>query len=216
VNSVTGDGAASLPQPASEAERLLAVTRRVARLSIALALLLELGLLLVAVFSGSYHGMGPFLEDAVQKVAWSFLLCAALALSLAVAAGNGGVVALAALVAAPVASLVSRGALEGVHALAFGTSEPAGPSPYLVAVLRGLEYASLGAALVGLGVRARLGAHHHALVGLATGLLFGGLLLLLASWPALPRVDTLNLLRWVINEVLFPIGCALILYLVRE
>ena len=216
MDSVTQDGAASLPQPASEAARLLAVTRQVARLSIALALLLELGLLLVAVLSGTFHSLGPFLEDAVQKVAWSFLLCAGLALGLTVAAENVGLVALAALVAAPVASLVSHGLLEAVHSLAFSTSEPAGTSPFLVAVLRGLEYAVLGAVIVGLGVRARLGAHHHALIGLATGLLFGGSLLLLASWPGMPQVDTLILLRWAINEVLFPIGCAVILYLVRE
>jgi hypothetical protein len=216
MDTVAQGGAASPPRPAPEAARLLSFTRRVASLSILLALLLELFLLLVAVFSGSFHGMEPFLGDAVQKVAWSFLLCAGLALGLTIAGANVGMVALAAIVAAPVASLVAHGLLEAVHAVAFGTSAPAGPSPFAIALLRGLEYACLGAVVAGLSIRAALRLHHHALVGLVTGVLFGSILLLLTSWPAMPAISALVLLPWAINEVLFPVGCAIILYLVRE
>jgi hypothetical protein len=193
----------------------LALVGRVAWLSVALALGLELLLVVLGIAGGDTSGAAPFVVDAVQKVAWSFLLCASLAVGLVLSHAHPTVSAIAGLILAPVASLVSHSAVEVAHALAF-IGGATGPSPYLIAALRGLEYASLGLLAAWLLNRLWSGAHHFAAAGLAVGVIFGLLVLYLGALPALPILGLLPILRWAVNELLFPIGCALILHHVTD
>ncbi len=119
-------------------------------------------------------------------------------------------VGLAGLVIAPIASLGTRELAMGAQDLAFAAQVAHDPSPLAVAALKGVEYACLGVAVAWLRKRHWAHATHHAAAGLCVGLTFGGCILALtaAAQPLTPVV----LAGWLVNELLFPVGCALVLF----
>jgi hypothetical protein len=181
----------------------------VAGLSIGLAVVLEALLVLAAAVDGSLSGPTPLLVDLAQKVPWGLFVCTGLWLGLVFGHGRLPLSALAGLIGASIGSLLLRAVAEGAHALAFAGS-PAGPSPLLVAAVKGVEYACLGFAVGWLGRRAWAAIHHHAAAGLVVGIPFGGVLLALAAGAQPLNRD--RVAAWVVNELLFPVGCALILF----
>jgi uncharacterized membrane protein YeiB len=78
--------------------------------------------------------------------------------------------------------------------------------------LKGVEYACLGLIVLWLRRQDWSAAVHHAGAGLLVGLLFGGLLLFFTERSAADPLTTAALEAWVVNELLFPAGCALILF----
>ncbi len=116
--------------------------------------------------------------------------------------------------AAPVAFHVARTLHQGTkEALEItGGVASVGESAFLLALIKGIEYACLGAAIGWIGRRPWGGLLFHALVGLAIGILFGGAILALtyASAPEPPSVTVL--VSRGIDEVFFPVGCSLVLF----
>jgi hypothetical protein len=186
-------------------------TLRVVTLSLLLVALLEALLVLSAAASGGIEGPGPFLVDLAQKVPWGVGVCTGLWLGLELGHGRALVAAAAGLVAAPIASLLLRAVAEGAHALAFAP-EPTGPSPLAVAGIKGVEYACLGLLVAWLGKRRWARAHHHAAAGMVVAVPFGLALLALSAASSEVPLDQGRVLAWAVNEMLFPIGCALILF----
>ena len=81
-----------------------------------------------------------------------------------------------------------------------------------MAGIKGIEYASLGFLIGWLGRRSWAAVRHHAAAGLAVAIPFGGLLLLAAGAASQDAVGPERIAAWTVNELLFPIGCALILF----
>ena len=184
---------------------------RVVTLSLLLVATLEVLLVLSAAAGGGLEGPGPFLLDLAQKVPWGVGVCTGVWLGLELGRGRAVVVAAAALVAAPIASLLLRAVAEGAHAMAFAEA-PTGPPPLVVAAIKGIEYACLGLLVAWLGRRSWARIQHHAAAGMLVAVPFGlGLLALSAASSELP-LDTRRMVVWAVNELLFPIGCALILF----
>ena len=196
-------------------------------LTVALATCLELLLVISAVLTGQTRdGAGPFVLDWLQKLPWALIVCVGVWIGLRAGHGRSLVLGLAALLAAPTGSLASRTAAQALQATAFGAgavaqstyapAAPAGPPALAIAGLRGMEYLSLALAVGWLVRRPRAGPHHHAAVGLAAGAVFGtGLLALTAAATGGQLLSPDAMPAWAINELLFPAGCALILYAAR-
>jgi hypothetical protein len=189
-------------------------TLRVIGLSLALAATLELLLVVDAAATGAIEGAGPFLLDLVQKLPWAVIVCTGVWLGLEVGRRRPVAVGLAGLLSAPIASLLARSVAETVHTVAFATAPAVGP--FLIASIKGTQYACLGFALGWLGLRAWARAHHHAAAGLVAGLLFGGVLLVLTVVNSPESASLAQVGGWVINELLFPVGCSLIVFSVRD
>ena len=100
---------------------------------------------------------------------------------------------------------------EGFHAVALAGA-PSGPSPWAVAAIKGVEYACLGGIVGWLGRRTWAAVYHHAAAGLAVAVPFGGALLALTASASQEPLDLGALPAWAVNELLFPVGCTLILY----
>lgn len=184
---------------------------KVAWLSIGLGVAIEILLAASAVALGTASGPKPFVADLAQKVSWSFLVCVGIAFGTAAMRARPPVMGLLGLLAAPlafnVARFVHKGAAEALSVAAGGALEV---SPFLLGLLKSVEYGILGWAVGWLGRRPGASLGHHLAVGLGVGLTFGvGIMALLlgkAGWT-LPAV-----LARGINEVLFPVGCSLALY----
>lgn len=189
---------------------LKAILIRVAWLSILLGLGMQALLVLVRI--GNIQELQPLAAELVQKVSWAFVVCMGLGVGMGVSQAYPPAMGLAGLIAAPVGFYVARSLHKGTSELleiSAATAFAAGPDPFLIALLRGVEYLCLAAAIGWLGQRVWAGAKAYIAVGLVAGLLFGGMLLVLTSKTA-PSAATL--FAWGINELLFPVGCSLILF----
>jgi hypothetical protein len=185
----------------------------VAALSMALAASMEAVQVVATIAAGGHYTAGLGLRDVILKLPWALLVCVGLWLGIVIGHSRPAVAGLAGLIIAPLASLGARATAEAAHGLTFAASAAQTPPPLAVAGLKGLEYAILGLVVAWLQQRRWARASHHAAAGLGAGLLFGGAILALtaAGQPLTPVV----LVGWLVNELLFPVGCALILFRVE-
>jgi hypothetical protein len=217
-HAVAAPAAVSPPAPAQPAQstgaELLRKVLRVAWLSIGLGMALEVLLLTVAAYAGTAgDSPKPFIADLVQKVSWSFLVCVGIAFGTVAAKARAGVMGLLGLISAPVAFTTAKSLHKAVsQAMGMvGGAAVAGPSPLLIAALKVVEYGVLGAALGWLGRSARGSLGAHVGLGALAGIVFGGTIVGVTV-AAGAQADLVSLLGRGIDEVLFPVGCALVLY----
>jgi hypothetical protein len=181
-------------------------------LAVALGFAIEGLILLSFALTGGALAARPFTADLVQKVSWSFIVCVALAVARTASKSTGLMMGMAGLLAAPAGFAIARGLHKGAsQALGLVASAAPGPSPLLVAGIKGLQYAVLGLALGWVAKRVWGGVAAHAGVGFACGLLFGGPLLAL-TFQEMPVLSAATVVARSVNELLFPVGCALVLY----
>jgi hypothetical protein len=197
-------------QPASS---LGATLLRVAWLAIILGLVMEVLLLVLGGALGDVLGLKPLVADLVRSVSWSVFVCVGLAVGTAVAKARIPLMGFLGLLSAPLAFEASRVFHKGtLEALAVAGGGGGGDlSPLLIAAIKGLEYGCLGLGVGWVSQRPWGGALAHVAVGLLVGLVFGGAEIALAA-GATPPPSTADLFSEGLNEVLFPVGCALVLF----
>lgn len=186
------------------------VLLRIAWASVLLGLVMEVLLLIAALLLGSRPGARAVLADTVQKVAWSTIVCLGLGIGTSAAKNAPPIAGVFGLVAGPVGFIVARALHQGVsQALGVALGGVAHPSAAVLAILKGVQYGGLGHGLAWVGKRFGGGGSVMAYVvtGLAVGLVFGGITLFLMSPLATPTLVVRGL-----NEVLFPVGCSLVVY----
>jgi hypothetical protein len=186
---------------------------RVAWLAIALGLLLQLALLLVAAGFGKDISPRPVLAETFKTVTWSVLVCVGVALGRVAAKGRLPLEGITGLLAAPVALTAANAVQKGVAEAVDAAGVPAGPAPLWVLAIKAAEYGALGLALEWVGRRAWHSALRHAAVGLMTGVVFGGLFLAVIVQSAPTPLSTPSLVARGFNELLFPVGCALVVFI---
>jgi hypothetical protein len=211
--AATAGTVATPAAPATPADTAWRTVLRVAWLSIGLGLALEILLLMIVAFSGT-HGDTPlpFVADLAQKVSWSFIVCVGLAFGATAARARPAAMGLLGLISAPAAFIAAKSVHQGVgQALGIAAGAAGLGFPFLVAGLKAIEYALLGAAL-GYAGRKAYGLGIHLAAGLATGIVFGAALLLASVRAAAAPPPLVNLVSSGLNELLFPVGCSLVIY----
>jgi hypothetical protein len=185
----------------------------VAWLAVLLGLLLQLALLLVAAGFGTFAGLRPMLADTCRNVSWSVLVCAGVAVGRVASKGRLPVEGVTGLLAAPLALTAANSVQKGIAEALGAAGVTGGPTPVWVLLLKAAEYAFLGAALGWIGRRAWVGVAAHAGVGLVTGVVFGGAILVLTMQAAPKPLPAGGLVAKAVNELLFPIGCAVVVFI---
>jgi hypothetical protein len=186
---------------------------RVAWLAILLGLLLQLAVLLVAAGFGKDISPRPVLAETVKTVSWSLLVCVGVALGRVAAKGRLPLEGVTGLLAAPLALTAANAVQKGVTEAVDAASVPAGSAPLWVLAIKAAEYGCLGLALEWVGRRAWGSALGHLAVGLLTGVVFGGVFLAVVVQSAATPLSTPSLLAKGVNELLFPVGCALVVFI---
>lgn len=178
---------------------------RVAWMAILLGVVMEIIVLLAGASTKT------ILRDTLSKVAWSSIVCFGVAAGAAAASKiRVPLMGLAGLIAAPAAFAAAR----VVHkAFTFGVGNAGGERLALVFLLAGMkaaEYFTFGLFTGWLASERFEKAWHYAIAGALTGLYFGGLIATVTAsggkGSPIPVVA---------NEVLFPVGCALVLFASR-
>jgi hypothetical protein len=195
------------------APRLGSILLSVAWLSILLGLVIELILVLLAAGYGTFANAKPLVADLVQKVSWSTIVCVGIALGTAASNMRASLMGVMGLLAAPLGFTVARTLHKAVaEALGVAGVAAGGPSPLLIGSIKGVEYACLGALLGWVGNKYWGGALAHIAVGLGAGIFFGGTILGLMDWHSPVSLPLAAFLPGGVDEILFPVGCALVLF----
>ncbi len=211
----SGRSTEATPTSFAKGPNLGAILLRVAWLSVLLGLGMEALLLLFAAGSGLVPQLGEIFAATVQKVSWAVIVCAGLAIGTTVSSVfRAPLMGILGFFAAPVAFHVARSLHQGAkEALEItGGIASVGESVFLLALIKGVEYACLGVAVGWLGRRPWGGLVVHALVGLAIGILFGGAILALTYSSAPQPPPTTALVSRGLDEIFFPVGCSLVLF----
>jgi hypothetical protein len=186
---------------------------RVAWLAILLGLLLQLTVLLVAAGFGKDISPRPLLAETFKTVSWSLLVCIGVALGRVAAKGRVPLEGVTGLLAAPLALTAANAVQKGVAEAVDAAGVPAGPAPLWVLAIKATEYACLGLALEWVGRRAWHSAFGHLAVGLLIGVVFGGVFLAVVVQSSLTPLSTPSLVARGLNELLFPVGCAFVVFI---
>jgi hypothetical protein len=186
---------------------------RVAWLAILLGLLLQLAVLLVAAGFGKGISPRPLLAETLKTVSWSLLVCVGIALGRVAAKGQVPLEGVTGLLAAPLALTAANTVQKVVAEAVDAAGVPAGPAPLWVLAIKAAEYGCLGLALNWVGRRAWHSALGHLAVGLMVGVVFGGVFLTVVVQSATTPLSAPALLAKGLNELLFPVGCALVVFI---
>ena len=197
--------------PASQATPT-AILLRVAWLAVLLGLLMEILLVVFAWLFGTLQDFRPFIADAAQKVSWAMVVCVGLAVARTVAKGQEALVGLAGLFVAPVAFTLARVVHRTATQALAVTTVIVAISPLALAAIKGVEYALLGMAIVWIERQPWGGLTAHVAAGVVAGMLFGGAILALTVAAAPQGLSASALYGWGVNELLFPIGCSVVLF----
>ena len=185
---------------------------RVAWAAVLFGVLLEGLVLLIAAEYGTLKSYKPFLADLGYKVSWSVIVCIGLALGTIAIHKRELMMGLLGLIAGPIGFYVARAVHKGaLQALDVAADNP-GFNPLVVASLKGLEYGVLGIALGAIQKKEWGGAVAHGVAGAAVGLVFGSLIVYVLMTSAPKPIPYPALVGRAVNELLFPLGCSMVLY----
>lgn len=202
-------------QPRSAAN--MAALHRAAWLSVGLGLLVEV-LVVIALFTFDELGeAASVIADGFQRITWPILVCVALAFAQTMNKVVGGSAARAmgvvGLLAAPLAITLTRIAQKGIGStLGAADSGLAIDAILVLSLLRAAQYGALGATLGRLQDRGKTSVRLYVLAGLAAGVVFGGATLLVSALMNDGPESTGKLVAGAVNELVVPVGCALILF----
>lgn len=184
-----------------------AILRRlamVAWLGIVLGFLMQGIVLAARTYLAGLPTTAQILVDLAQGVTWSFFVCAGVLIGA---------------ISAPLAMGLAKGGQKVMASAMGASSEPALFSLVTLGAMRALEYGLLGWMLAFLAVRQETRASRYLLGGAAIGLVFGGAIALWMAWSAARAGSPFATPRLVgvsLNEILFPIGCSLVVYIALQ
>jgi hypothetical protein len=197
------------PESSARAGADLATTLlHVAWMAILLGVIMEILLLIVGAGLGKAAALPGMLADTVQKVSWSGIVCVGLAVGKSATRVRVPAMGFAGLLSAPAAFTISRSLHKGVgQSLGVVGTASIQELALVLGLLKSIEYAALGTAIGWLSRRFEGKMAAYLAAGLCAGAIFGTVSLALLS-PLSREV----LIFQGMNEVLFPVGCSLVLY----
>ena len=174
---------------------------RAAWMAVVLGLVMQ-----IIILAARGSSKATLLPDTSQKIAWSAIVCFGVAVGATASAKlRSTAMGLAGLLSAPAAFAIARIVQKALSSAA-GSSGGQFRDVLLLALLKALEYGGFGLATGWLSSDDISRAHHYAIVGALTGLYFGGIITTVAA------AGGARVLPIALNEMLFPIGCAMVLF----
>jgi len=200
---------------AREAQRAIRLVASVAVLGIALGLVMQVLIILARLLAAGPVPSVAVLADLAQTVTWATLVCSGVAIGVSIGKARAAVGGLLGAIFAPLALAAAKSVQKIVLSLLDAVAQPAAISLEIMGVVRALEYGSLAFLLAVLSQREvrRLWAYLGA--GGAVAMLFGGGVVAATIWRRVAIANApapFELAGLMVNELLTPVGCALVIY----
>ena len=209
--SAVTPGAASAPHVAQSSQRALSRILTVVWMAIMLGIALQVAILLARTAVGApWPGM-KWLPDLLNGVTWAVFVCAGVVLGTLAARARTAVMGLLGLISAPLAFSLAKGLQRGVQSAMDAPVDKITPALYMICGVKAVEYAFLGAAIGWLLSRTWARAIHFAIAGALAGVTFGAVSVWITATIAKAKLPAI--VGSALNELIFPIGCALVIYL---
>lgn len=209
---------AALPADKAPGETLRLVIRA-AWLAILLGLGVQIAVVLVKAFLGGRIDEAQFLIDCAQGLTWSVLVCGAVTIGVTASKARGALMGILGLVSAPIAWAAAKGAQKGVQALVGAPQDSFNAFFFMLSGVKALEYLALGLLVGGLTTRPDAKLRDFVFMGARIGVLTAAIVYRLNLDRAAAAGETLSGVKigvLLANEILFPMGCAVIVGLVAH
>lgn len=191
-------------------------TLRVAAWSVALGIALEIAQLVMLAFRDVLPDAARVVAETSGKVTWSVLVCLSISCGMVAGKARPRTMSLLGILAAPAAFAIARSVHKSVgSALSVAPGAADALSPFLVAAVKAVEYGVFGLVVARLTQRPVISLRSHLLAGLAIGSVAAAVFVALVL-RAQPTTGTTALVGRTIAEVLFPIGCAAVVYVTER
>jgi hypothetical protein len=155
------------------------------------------------------------LSETAGGITWALLVCFGVAAGSALSQASEAVAGAIAFIATPLA-LVTAKAVQGGVSEFLGQQAPGlPPGLAIIAAVKACEYGTLAFVLARLAHRGVDAVAPHLLVGLAIAATFGTALTAIATAMPDPNLGIPQIATTAVNELLFPIGCVLVVLLTR-
>lgn len=201
-------------QPQDNASNGLRTVAAVALLAIVLGFVIQLLILAAKLAAGGPVPGAAIFLDMTQGVTWSLLVCTGVGIGVSMRA-RATMVGLLALIAAPIAIAGAKFSQRLVGSFIDAAEQPAVLSLASISIVRALEYGVLGYLLGTLAQRGETRAMRYIGAGAAVGLVLGGAVLALTAYVSAQAgtpLEAPKIATGIVNEMVFPIGCALVIY----
>ena len=159
-----------------------------------------------------------FALDIFGSVTWSVLVCVGIGLGTIVMRSGVAVAGILGAIFAPIGLVAAKSVQKGVALLLGMPVEGLTGAVIVLGLIKAVEYGFLGAMLAVLMKRDDHQFKRYVLLGLGTGIVFGSALvfasLRMAASSGAPLTSA-QIAGKTVNEVLFPVGCAIVIYAIQ-
>ncbi|RXF73260.1 hypothetical protein [Hansschlegelia zhihuaiae] len=197
------------PTAVEDGRSALARIGTVAALAILLGVGVQALVLAAKILAGGEPSLAGVLADAAAGVAWATVVCAGAAIGVSISRAPAIAAGLIAALFAPLAVAAAKAANQVMTAAIGVVGKPAAASLVAISAVKAVEYGLLGFLLASLARRGAETAGPYLGAGAAVGLVFGAGVLALKSGAGAAAAE---LAATAINEIVFPIGCAAVVY----
>ena len=195
------------PNPQHAVSRVLTVVW----LAIMLGIVVQVLVLLGKTSAGAPFPGLKWLPDLLNGVTWAVFVCAGVVLGSVASRARSAIMGVLGLISAPIAFSLAKGLQRGVQSAMDAPVEKITPALFMICGIKAVEYACLGAAIGWLLGRSWPRALHFAGAGALAGIVFGSMTVWITANVAKAKPPAI--VGAAINELIFPIGCALVIYL---
>lgn len=202
----------------ADAEQAGALVRRIAviaLLSILLGFAIQGLILLSKLTGGIMPATSTIIADFTHGISWSLLICVGVGIVTAVSKAKPLVAGLVSLLVAPLAVALAKSSQKVMAGLVSAAEQEAVLSLSAISVLRAIEYGVLGWLLARLVQKSEIRATRYFGSGGLVGVVFGGAIAFFTYQVAVSKglsPGAVQIVSSIINEVIFPIGCAAVIY----
>lgn len=193
-------------------------TRTVAFWSVVVGVVLELAILGLVALDNKLPDSARAIAQVASKVSWSGVVCFGISCGLAATSSRAQVMGFLGAVSGPIGFAIARSVHKGTLQAISNAPVVASPdllSPYLLAGIKAVEYGIFGLWLgrITQADPARFAQYLRA--GAVIGVAFALLIVVLFK-GADPQMSSIALGAKGVNELVFPIGCAFVLFLTKR
>jgi hypothetical protein len=208
----------ALPASETSSANFWRRARTVAFWSVAVGVALELVILGLVALDNKLPESARAIAQVASKVSWSGVVCFGISCGLAATSSRAQVMGLLGAVSGPVGFAIARSVHKGTLQAISNAPVVAAPdllSPYLLAGIKAVEYGIFGIWLGRITQDDSARWPRYVRAGCTIGIVFGALIVAL-FYNAKPTTSVVELGAKGVNELVFPMGCAFILFLTKR